>query len=114
MSGVGPRSARRTYLVGGHRKGVNVTLLRGVAIHETKMGWIQQLRRHVTDSSWLRPHRAARVHNGWICDDTRDSEVSNACIPLLGDQDVPLDMTDISASLNPRTPYHSPGLCRRV
>ena len=41
-----------------------------------------------------------RLHNGGICDDTRDSEIPNACGATLGDQDIPLDIPRISTRPN--------------
>jgi len=46
------------YLKGGHCKGVNVTLLRGVALFEAILHRIQQFGRHITDSPWLGSCRA--------------------------------------------------------
>jgi hypothetical protein len=97
--------AGRTYLIGGHRERVNVTLLRGVAVYEAELRWIQQFRSHVTDNSWFGCRRTTWLHNGGIGDGTRDSEVPKACITILGDQDVPLDITGIGAWFDGRTPF---------
>ena len=94
------RDIGRTHLVGGHREGVNVTLLRGVAIRKVKLQWIQQFRSHITDNSRLGCCRGTWFHNSGICDDTCDPEVPNACITPLSDQNVPLDRMGISTCSN--------------
>ena len=63
------------YLVGGHNKGVNVTLLRGVTICETKLRGNQQFRSYVTVNAWLGCCSTAWFRDGRIGDDTRDPEV---------------------------------------
>ena len=95
MRGVG-----LTYLVGGDREGINVAFLRGVAICEAELGGVQQFRGHVTDNPRLGRCRAAGFHNFGVGNDTRDSEVPKARIAVLGDQDVPLDMTGPSANVS--------------
>ena len=89
----------RKYLEGGHRQGVNVTLLRGVAIFEAKLCRIQQFRSHITDNSRLGSRRAVRMHDGGIGDDPCDSEVSKASVTLFGDQDVSLYKSRIGTRL---------------
>ena len=93
-----------TYLVGGHREGVNVTLFRGIAVREVKLRWIQQFRSHVTNNPRLGRCCATRLHDGGIGDDTHDSEVPKARIALFGNKDVPLDRTGVGACLDLRTP----------
>ena len=105
MSGIATCCVRRTYLIGGHREGVDVTLLRGVAVHEAELRWVQQLRGHVPDHPGLGCRGTAWFHDGRICDDARDPEVPEASIALFGDQDVPLDTKGIGTYLNPKIPF---------
>ena len=105
MSEVDMRDLGQAYLIGGHREGVNVTLLRGVAVREVELQWIKQFRGHVTNSPWLRCCRGTWLRNGGVCDDTYDSKVPEACDAPLGDQDVPLGMTRINTCPNPTAPF---------
>ena len=80
----------QTDLVSGDGKGVNVTLFGRIAVQEVKLRWVEQFRCHVTDNTGLRRCRATRFHDGGICDDSCDPEVSQACDAVLVDQDVSL------------------------
>ena len=90
MSAVVTCSVGRTNLVIGHRKGVNVTLFGRVAVRQVKLRWVEQFWCHVTDNTGIRRFRATRFHDGGICDDSCDPEVSQACDAVLVDQDVSL------------------------
>ena len=89
----------RTHLVGGHREGVNVTLLRGVAIRKAELRRVEQLWSHVADNSWFGRCRCAWLHDCGISYDAGDPEVTQACRTIISDQDVSLDRTNISARL---------------
>ena len=51
--------------------------------------------------AWI--YYAAWLHNGGICDNAHDPEVPKACFTTLSDQDVPLDITGVSAHPDPTT-----------
>ena len=99
------RSGTQTYLIGGHREGVDISLLRRTAIREAILGRVQQLRSRVTDNSRLRGGCGTWLHDRWIGDDASDPEVSKACVTLLIDQDIPLDVTGIGVRLNLRATF---------
>ena len=106
------RGMGRTYLVGGHREGVNVTLLRGISIRETQLRWAQQFRSHVTDSSRFGYCRATWLRDGGIGNDTRNSEVPKTSIALLSDQDISLGKRQSwhRCTSRPDNPCRLPGL----
>lgn len=78
------------YLVSGHRKRVDVALLRRVAVREAELGWVQQLRSHVTDSSRFGGCHALWLHNSAIDNNRCDPKVSEARVTLLSDKYIPL------------------------
>jgi len=84
-------------------EGVNFTLLCRVAVREPEPKWIQQLWVHVPGHPRLGCCRAAWFHDGRISNGARDPKVSEGCIALFGDQDVPLGIKGIGARLNPKT-----------
>jgi len=98
-------SVRRTYLVSSHGEGVHVTLLRGVAVRESELRWVQQLRSHVSDHPGFGCGSAAWFHDSRISDDACDPKIPEPSIALFGDQDVPLDRKGIGTYLNPKTPF---------
>ena len=65
----------RKYLVGGHRKRVNVALLRSVAVLRDEQFWGQ-----IPDDSWFGSCRDASGYNSGDCS---DSEVPKARVTLL-------------------------------
>ena len=74
-----------TYLVDGHRERVNVTLLRGVAVREAELRWVEQFWGHVADNSWFGCCRTAWLHDRGIGYDTSYTEVSQACGTVIAD-----------------------------
>ena len=90
----------RKYLIGGHRKRVNITLLRRVAVREAKLLWIQKFWSHVTDDSRIGSRHVDSLHNSGIGDNRCDSKVPNTCVTLLSDQDISLNGLKISTGLH--------------
>ena len=66
---------------------------------EAKLFWIQKLRCHVADNSWLATRRGTRFHERRIGDDTRYPEVPQTRGAIISDQDVSLDRTNIGTRL---------------
>jgi hypothetical protein len=87
----------RTYLESGHRERVNVALLRGVAVLEAELWWVEQFWSHVTNDAWFGRRRTAWLHDCGIGYDSGDPEVPQAYGAIIGDQDVSLDRTNIGA-----------------
>jgi hypothetical protein len=89
----------RTHLVGGHHERVNVALFRGVAVLEAELLWVEQFWGHVANNALVGGFRSTRLHDCGIGYDTGNPEVPQACGAIIGDQDISLDRTNISARL---------------
>ena len=87
--------AKRTCLVSGHCKRVNITLFCGVAIPDERLG------SHVTDSIRATQFQGNRLISG-IHHDAPNPKFCQACGTTLVNQDVSLDRTAVSTSLKLR------------
>jgi len=110
MSATIVRGVTETHLVRGHHEGVNIALLRGVAVREVELCWVQKFWGHISDNSWFGCCGATWFHDGGIGDDARDPKISKACNAILTDQDVPLGGTKVGACLTLETRSGPTGL----
>ena len=99
----------RKYLIGGHRKRVDIALLRRVAVREAKLRWMQQFWSHVTGGSRIGSRHVSSLHDSGISNNRCDSKVPDTCVTLLSDQDISLDGSGISTGLHSMAsiPYRS-------
>ena len=89
----------RTHLVGGHRERINIAFLRGVAIREAELCWVEQFWSHITNNAWFGCCRTTWLYDCGIGYDTGDPEVPQACDTIISDQDVSLDRMNIGARI---------------